>query len=134
MSGPFGGRVTRNVRQDHSDATLCVSDGHGYCPCPLEQAPPDEAELVCSDLHGEGGRHKPVLDLDFPCELVPSATPGHFHLYMDKEVAWEDYLKVLKAMAGAGLIEWGYLNATEERGFGSLRHPDRPKQAGERPY
>lgn len=30
-----------------------------------------------------GKLHAPTLDVDFPCELVPSSTPGHFHRYID---------------------------------------------------
>jgi hypothetical protein len=115
---------------------------HGYCPCPLEIAEPDVAGLVCSDTTSvipadpwvpesrEVTIHKPVIDLDLPCSLVPSGTPGNFHLYIDEGVSFEDYLGVLKAMAKAGLVQWGFVNTTEERGFGAVRHPDRPKGAG----
>jgi hypothetical protein len=56
--------------------------------------------------------HFPVLDLDFPCELVPSTTLGKFHLYMDKKVTWLAYQNVLTAMAEAGLLEPGYVAAS----------------------
>jgi hypothetical protein len=91
----------------------------------LERAPADVAELVCSDV--ADGMHMPVIDLDLPVQLVPSGTPGHFHLYVDKAVPWEAYLRILQAMAEAGIVQWGFHDATALRGFGSVRHPDRPK-------
>lgn len=122
----FAGRPTRNIRQDHRDPLLCVPNSAGYCPCPLESADESVAELVCSDV-GEG-MHLPVIDLDLPASLVPSATPGHHHLYLDTPVTWEQYRAILKALAEAGIVQWGYHDSTVERGFGSVRHPDRPKQ------
>jgi len=72
----FGGRTTRNFRQDHRDG-VCLPNSRGYCPCPLEVAEPDSADLVCSDLQPPfAGFHKPVIDLDLPCRLVPSGTPS----------------------------------------------------------
>lgn len=135
-AAPFGGRRTRNFRQVHTDG-ICVQDAGGYCPCPVEDAAPDVAELVCSDVGPvkidpfvdevvEG--HKPVIDLDMPCSLVPSGTPGHFHLYIEQAVTFEAYMAILKAMADAGIVQWGFHDRTRERGFGSVRHPDRPKK------
>lgn len=94
----------------------------------------DEANLISSEVWAgedkvhdtcEGDRvHLPCLDLDFPCVLVESSTPGHHHLYLNKPVAWDDYLDVLRAMANAGLIEEGYVHAAERRGATHLRLPD----------
>lgn len=99
----------------------------GYCPCPLESAPIDECDLLCSDV--AGGLHKPLIDLDLPVTLVPSGTPGNSHLYIDRAVTFRDYMRILDALAQAGIVQWGFRDATEARGFGSLRHPDRPKRA-----
>lgn len=129
---PFAGRTTRNFQQDHSDPHLCRPNGMGYCPCPLETAPAEKAELVCSDV-GDG-THLPVIDLDLPASLVPSGTPGHFHLYIDKAVSWSDYVNVLTALSDAGIVQWGFRDSTVERGFGSVRHPDRPKVVAEEPF
>lgn len=150
MTQPFAGRRTRNIAQDHSDPVMCHPDQWGYCPCPLEDAPAEVAELVCSDTGGVATikpevrwgadtgfeplkvttepEHLPVFDLDFAATLVPSGTPGHFHLYLDKPVAWSKYVKVLEAMTDAGLCQPGYLNTTRERRFAAVRHPDRPKR------
>ena len=48
------------------------------------------AHMVTS-LDPDTMQHRPILDLDFPAALVPSTTPGHFHLYLDKPMAEEDY-------------------------------------------
>ena len=121
----FAGRATRNISQDHSNPGKCWPDSQGYCPCPLETAPVDTAELICSDVGGD--RHMPVIDLDLPCRLLPSGTPGHHHLYIDQAVTFEQYVAILVTMADAGLVQWGFVNTTRERGFGAVRHPDRPK-------
>ena len=67
--------------------------------------------------------HAPVIDLDFPCELIPSSTPGHFHLVIDKKLSWAKYSKLLDALADAGLVEEGYANASLQRGYTSIRLP-----------
>jgi hypothetical protein len=123
---PFCGRTTRNFQQDHAGGGACQPNASGYCNCPLELAPPKEAELVCSD--NADGMHLPVIDIDLPVQLVPSATPGHFHLYIDHPISWQHYKAILRAMAEAGIVQWGYYDATLERGYGSLRHPDRLKK------
>lgn len=69
------------------------------------------------------GVHAPVIDLDFPCELIPSTTEGHFHLVMDRYVPWEAYKKLLAALADAGLVEEGYVRASIARGYSTARLP-----------
>lgn len=84
----------------------------------LEYANDDRAALVssesaCAELPDV---HFPVLDIDFPCRLVESETPGHHHLFIDKAVTWDAYVGVLAALAAAGIIEPGYANASIARG------------------
>ena len=67
--------------------------------------------------------HRPVLDLDFPAQLIPSSTPGHFHLYLDVKIPWRKYMKMLKAMEKAGVLEPGYVRAAHDRGFSGVRLP-----------
>lgn len=86
----------------------------------------ETADLVISKAVGEW--HYPVLDIDYPAALVPSSTPGHFHLYLNRAVPWEKYQAVLDALADACLIESGYRNASKERGYTSVRLPWRPKK------
>jgi hypothetical protein len=68
--------------------------------------------------------HAPVLDLDFPCILMPSRTEGHFHLYMEKEITWEAYTSLLRALYRAGLIQKGWMDAGNRIGT-TLIEPNR---------
>lgn len=126
----FAHRTFRRLKQEH-DPAICHPDAGGYCPCPNDPTPVSEAEadVVCSDVQGTNGLiHCPVIDLDLPCQLVPSATPGHFHLYIDRPVPKEQYLAILEAMADAGIVQEGFLRASGTRGYGAVRHPDKPKK------
>lgn len=67
--------------------------------------------------------HYPVIDFDFGLRLLPSSTPGHFHLYIDKGLSWEDYKKLLKVLVEVGLVQEGYLGASLQRGFTAVRLP-----------
>ncbi len=74
-------------------------------------------------LAGDEMVHAPVLDLDFPAALVPSSTPGHYHLYLDTLVPHDKYVALLNALAEAGVIQRGYANASQARGYSAVRAP-----------
>jgi hypothetical protein len=104
---------------------------------PPKEVIESEANLIGSptnyiDKQGQP-LHMPVLDLDFPCELIPSSTPGHFHLYMNKTVGWESYRTMLEAMAEAGVLEEGYVKAAIHHGGTYVRKPGvlKPKTAND---
>src|SRR5256885_2546643 len=67
--------------------------------------------------------HLPVIDIDLPVYAVPSTTPGHSHLYIDKLLVWDDYVKLLLVLADVGIVEPGFVSASESRGFTSVRLP-----------
>lgn len=104
---------------------------------PSETADLDQANLITSkvagqpesssdpflDLFGPSGRHKVVLDIDLPVTVLPSTTPGHHHLFIDHEVAWDDYVNLLEALATCGLVEPGYVNSSKQRGYSCVRLP-----------
>ena len=71
----------------------------------------------------DNGMHRPVLDIDFPASLIPSSTPGHFHLYLDKQMDFATYAILLDALATAGVIEKGYSSVSKARGYTSARLP-----------
>lgn len=125
MTNRFEDHVTRNFEQNHD---ACYPNLAGYCSCPLVEVPEDVADLVCSDDSANRKLHRPLIDFDLPVKLVPSGTPGNSHLYIDKAISFELYLGILKALAEADIVQWGFYDATQERGYGSLRHPDRPKE------
>lgn len=90
-----------------------------------------DANLVSSrmrDLLGDpfvtrDGLHVPTLDIDFPCRVVPSTTPGHNHLLMDKALTWPEYTFLLQAMAAVGLLEKGFVEFSIARGASFVRTP-----------
>lgn len=68
-------------------------------------------------------RHAIILDLDLPAYLVPSSTPGHSHLYIDKVLNEDAYYELLDALAKAGVLEPGYVTASKRKGGTHLRLP-----------
>lgn len=83
----------------------------------------DEAQVITSKVEDSPGIHKLIIDLDMPGQLIPSTTPGHFHLYVDKEIPEAAWSTLLFALASAGLIEPGYMRASITRGFTAVRLP-----------
>ncbi|MGZ4745646.1 MAG: hypothetical protein ACXVYY_01050 [Oryzihumus sp.] len=127
-----GVRRQRNFGTQH--VPHCTPNSAGYCTCPDSSAPLNQGdgELICSDVVGSTGvgtlaRHMPVIDLDLPARLVPSGTPGHHHLYLEQEVTFAQYLVILEALATAGIVQWGYVDGVKRRGYGAVRHPNKPK-------
>jgi hypothetical protein len=97
-----------------------------------KRMPLEDADVVSSRAKTYGGTpqldpetatHFPIFDLDVPAYLVPSSTPGHSHLYVDKRVSWRQYRKVLKAMSKAGIIDEAYYEATVGAKAAFLRLP-----------
>jgi hypothetical protein len=84
-----------------------------------------DAEVVSSKVASSrwDDLHAPVLDIDFEAELVPSTTPGHYHLYLDKMITWRQYKRIIKALAKAGIIEKGYAEASIGRRHTAVRVP-----------
>lgn len=80
-----------------------------------------DANLITSERRP--GYHIPVLDLDLEAKLIPSSTPGHWHLYIDKELKWDAYLKLLEALKETGIIQEGFYAGAKERGYSSVRLP-----------
>lgn len=92
-----------------------------YTKVPDEVASIEKAELISSQT--KNGRHRPLLDIDFPAMVIPSTTAGHCHLYIDKELSWDDYKKLLNLLADLEIIEHGYRGASLARGYSALRLP-----------
>lgn len=106
------------------------------------EVPDDEARLMSSELKeqpedapwGTDSIHTPVLDIDFPCRLVPSTTPGHFHLILDGlEIPWSKYSALLSALSAAGVIEEGYAGAAIRRQASFLWKPGCKPAEAKRP-
>jgi len=84
-----------------------------------------DAEVVSSEI-GDG-IHCITLDIDYPCYVVPSGTRGHFHLYIDYPLTWSKYKRLLKALARAGVVEKGYVDASIRRKHTAVRVPWKKK-------
>lgn len=89
-----------------------------------------EANVVTSLIKGTDvpgqkytGLHNPIIDIDVPVHLVPSSTPGHGHLYFEKPMTWDQFKKLLAVMVEVGLVEPGYLGASDNRGHTCVRLP-----------
>ena len=103
----------------------------GVPPVDAEQL--DDAKIVGSRIAGTD-KHIVAIDLDLDAVLVPSSTPGHHHLYIDREMDWDTYEQLLVALFNAGLIEEGYLDVSLRREETHLRTPWTKKTAAERTY
>lgn len=78
------------------------------------------------------GQHRPVIDIDHPCQLVPSSTPGHYHLYIDVPTSWPVYERLLWALADAGVVSVFYARAAAQRRQSFVRVPWVKKETTER--
>jgi hypothetical protein len=92
-----------------------------------------EAQVITSLIAGETEKHKLVLDIDLPAQLIPSTTEGHFHLYVDTVIEERKWEALLIALAEAGVIEPGYMRASIARGFTAVRLPWIKKTIEENP-
>lgn len=92
----------------------------------LEVPEANRANLISSLC--EDGLHRPALDIDIPCRMVPSSTEGHCHLYFDTvALTWVQYRKLLNALAEAGIIQPEYVQHSIDRGQTLLRVPGQRK-------
>jgi hypothetical protein len=97
-----------------------------YEPCEY-----GEANLIGSKTDLEENGHLPCIDLDLPAHLEPSTKPDHYHLYINKVVAWDKYVKLLEALHECGLINEGFKEMSIRRGQSYVRRPGVFKQPGE---
>lgn len=67
--------------------------------------------------------HAPVIDLDIPCELIPSSRLNHYHLYINKPISWPNYKAILLALKNANLVEPGFYYAALSKGYTAVRIP-----------
>jgi hypothetical protein len=68
--------------------------------------PADESGNLVGSLTNHG-RHMPALDIDFPARLIPSKTPGHYHLYLDIPLSYMQYLKLVDTLTEVGILAEG---------------------------
>lgn len=72
---------------------------------------PEEVSIFDANLIGSRLQntqtHRLMLDLDFECELVPSSTPGRYHLYANKFLHHEDMDKLVNTLVEVGILNEG---------------------------
>ena len=75
--------------------------------------------------HRVGDRHFVTLAFHVPLRLTPSRTPGHHHLFIEREITWAEYLPVLIALEEARLIDYQLFSSylVEETSFVRLPAP-----------
>lgn len=116
---PLVGQVLRKAELTDYAKTV-----EGSAGSPVASA--EDATVITSEVADTacfGGLHRPVLDIDMPVKVLPSSTPGHHHLLIDKEMTWQQYAYLLDALVAVGLIEPGYRDASVERGWSCVRLP-----------
>jgi hypothetical protein len=95
----------------------------GEYTAPESCADVNEADIIASSVMDRPWKHTIMLDLDVPATLVPSSTEGHSHLYIDVELDYEGYARLLRALRDAGVIQPGFARQLKARGFTALRLP-----------
>jgi hypothetical protein len=91
---------------------------------------PEEANLVSSLT--ETGTHLPALDIDHPAHLVESSSPGHAHLFIDVEMSWRSYRRILRALYLGRVIGRNAYWRSLDRGASFVRPPGVKKTDAER--
>jgi hypothetical protein len=91
---------------------------------PLHESNSIGSRVISSDRYiGHYVAHKPVLDLDMDVLVLPSSTPGHHHLYIDRAMPWNEYSLLLNVLAHVGILQDGYVRASHHRSESFLRTP-----------
>lgn len=81
-----------------------------------------EGNLISSMV--ELGVHRPVLDLDFAHQYVPSSTPGHAHLYIDHLLMDDtEYYGLLSTLNTFGLLGKGNVEQFKAHSMTLVRAP-----------
>ena len=90
-----------------------------------KEVPERLANLVSSEIGEINGvkYHYPLLDIDFEASLIPSSTPGHYHLYLKKPLKHEDYVALLRLLHKVDIVQNGIVRQIVEDGCTTLRLP-----------
>ncbi len=65
----------------------------------------------------------PTVIVRVPVRVTPSSTRGHFHLYIDSEITWPEYSRLLRAMERANILRGKFYVWALERGQTMLFRP-----------
>lgn len=118
---PYPTQVHRHVKFNPKDPE--------YMDGPEPTTDLEVANVATSEVKGTNPagwgyeRHKLLVDIDMPCKLIPSSTPGHHHLFIDKEMSRDQMMTILRALSAADVVESGYVDASDKRGYTAVRLP-----------
>lgn len=115
-------RLAGDLSSGNAELHKSGSEHGDFGTHPIKTATFAESNVVTSRLR-DTDHHKIVLDLDIDAALIPSSTPGHHHLIIDKTMPWSAYEEVLGHLRDAGLIQDGYYEASINRGATVIRTP-----------
>lgn len=102
---------------------------------PMVMTTPPRANLISSKAYEVDGisYHTPIFDLDIDARLVPSSTPGHWHLYLNRVITDTEYGNILKAFNEAGIVQNGIIKEQWEKyGQTTVRLPGIQKKVGDK--
>ena len=68
-----------------------------------------------------------ILEVEFPIQLIPSTTPRHYHLYLDRKISWEQYMLVLKSAYETGIINRGFYEMSIKNGQSMVLLPGKDR-------
>lgn len=88
-----------------------------------------DANVVCSDLESNqllpGERldsHYLVLDIDYPINVIKSSS-GNNHVYFGKTLSQDALFEILRVLSKHGVVQQGWVDSAETRGYATLRAP-----------
>lgn len=110
--GTYDGCEMRDAKQQH-EAEAGYYDGGNLISSEIDYR---------AGLH-VAGKHTIALDIDHHVHVEPSSTEGHYHLYIDVPLEWDDYEYLLQALGDVGVLETGYVEASIRRKATDLRLP-----------
>lgn len=118
-------------RKTYHQSDMELYQRHNEMGRARSEADLDRANLVSSEVRT--GVHMPVIDCDYGIQAVASSSPGHYHLYIDRELTWDQYKALLDGFKKAGLIEEGWYNNALRDKRSYVRLPHIKKRAPQNP-
>lgn len=101
--------------------------GHIY----LDDTQEHGSVLSLTDAPG-AETHLPLLDDDNGYfRVIPSSTPGHQHVYIDKPITWDQWKRLLVILAELELVDPKWAEASIAQGTATLRLPGHFKSSEE---
>jgi len=107
----------RRVLSENSDEAVKVTPNNS------KPDSPSRSTVISSKSRVYDHLHRPMIDLDLDAALVPSSTPGHNHLYINRPIDEKQYERLLFVMRDCGLVQPGVYNSFKLNQETSLRIP-----------